>query len=400
MEQAVANGGTINHALRMTLQNGYMHNAFLWPATTSANAGTGVNFYGERVRLKSGFDVSTFSPVAKILLTQLKQYGLIFADGGTGWSVDAEYTKWPKTYADAFWEIRNAGLTAANFEVVDESGLMISSTSGETTNNRETVTFTRNSDSATASVDVVLTGVTVNLPNDVLYIQAGAPAQQFTAFSNIGTVNWSMSPSIGTLTTNGLYIPPATIGSTTITTVTATSTVNPAIAASMIVTVFPTGVIRLVPGSLPGTLFYQMVPTSYTDSNGNVWSSTGDDGGYANDGGVITGTADPTLYRYEYAAYSGGDNDQRYDLIVPNGSYQITYKAASTFGVAGTQVQKLEVNGSIVYDNLDLYVVSGGHNKAWDFVTPVTVTNNRLSFVLRLVNNAGTHIGALQIAPQ
>jgi hypothetical protein len=168
----------------------------------------------------------------------------------------------------------------------------------------------------------------------------------------------------------------------------------------MIVTVFPTGAIRLVPGSLPGALFYQMVPTSYTDSTGNVWSSTGDDGGYANDGGVITGTPDPILYRYEYAAYSSGDNDQRYDLIVPNGSYQITYKAASTFGVAGTQVQKLEVNGSIVYDNLDLYVVSGGHNIAWDFVTPVTVTNNKLSFVLRMVNNAGTHIGALQIAPQ
>jgi hypothetical protein len=129
-----------------------------------------------------------------------------------------------------------------------------------------------------------------------------------------------------------------------------------------------------------------------------VWYATGDDGGYGGDAGVITGKPDPTLYRYALASWPD-PQDQRFDLTVPNGSYQITYKAASTFGAAGTQVQKLEVNGNIVYDNLDLFVVSGGHNVGWDFVTPVTVTNDRLSFVIRGLNN-GSHIGSLQIAPQ
>lgn len=401
VEQAIAIGGTINHALRMTLQNGYLQNAFLWPATTNAYEGGGLNYYGERIRLKSSFDISGFSSTAQILLTQLKQYGLIIADGGTGWSVDVEYAKWPTAIANALFELSYANIAPSNFEVVDESGYMISPLSGEATSNRETVTFTRQSDGVKTSVDVVLTGVTVNFPYDLLQIQVGAPAQQLTALvhgASNKTVTWSMNPSVGTLSSSGLYTPPASVSSPRTITVSASSVANPSIAASMTLNVFPAGPIRLVPGSLPGIYNYTMVPTPYTDSVGKVWSSIGDDGGSSYDqGGTITGTADPTLYLYEYNGYTGGGNDVRFDFIVPNGSYQITYKAASTIGTLGTQIQDLEVNGTIVYSNLDLYAVSGGNNIAWDWTTSVNVTNNKLSFVQRIVNNAGTHIGALQI---
>jgi len=401
VEQAIATGGTINHALRFTLPMGYCASSNVWPATTFATDGGTIPF-GTRFRLKSSFDTSKFSPIAQILLTQLKQYGLILADGGTGWAVDVEYTKWPATIANALYEISFAKIAPSNFEVVDESGYMISSTSGETTSNREIVTFTRTSDNATASVDVVLTGVTVNFPHDLLQIQVGAPPLQLTALVNGASntsVTWSMSPSVGTLSASGLYTPPTNISSPTTITVTATSVANPAVAASMTLNVFPAGPIRLVPGSVPGVYNYTMKPTPYTDSSGNVWSSLGDDGGYANDGGTISGTSDSALYRYEYAGYTEGGNDVRFDFVVPNGSYQITYKGASTFGGLGTQIQDLEVNGTIVYHNLDLYAASGGHNIAWDFVTSANVTNNQLSFVLRIVNNVGTNIGALQIIP-
>jgi len=401
VEQAISTGGTINHALRFTLPMGYCASSSVWPATTRATDGGTIPF-GTRFRLKSSFDISGFSPIAQILLTQLKQYGLILADGGTGWSIDVEYTKWPTTIANALYEISFAKITASNFEVVDESGYMILATSGETTSNREIVTFTRSSDNATASVDVVLTGVAVNFPQDLLQIQVGAPPQQLTALVNGASntsVTWSMSPSVGSLSASGLYTPPTNISSPTTTTVTATSVANPAVAASITLNVFPAGPIRLVPGSVPGIYTYTMVPKPYTDSSGNVWSSLGDDGGYANDGGAITGTTDPALYRYEYSGYNSGGNDVRFDFVVPNGSYQITYKGASTFGGLGTQIQDLEVNGTIVYPNLDLYAASGGHNIAWDFVTSTNVTSNQLSFVLRIVNNVGTHIGALQITP-
>jgi hypothetical protein len=209
-----------------------------------------------------------------------------------------------------------------------------------------------------------------------------------------------MSPSgTGTLSGSGLYTPPSSLSAPTTITVTATSTINTAVAASLTLNVFPSGPIRLVPGSAPGALNYEMVPTTYSDTSSNNWYSIGDDGGYSNGCPTITGTSDPKLYCYEYAAYAGGDNDMRFDFIVPNGTYQITYKAASTFGTLGMQIQDLEVNGNIVYPNLDLYAASGGSGIAWDWVTSATVTNNKLSFVLRIVNNNGTHIGALQITP-
>src|SRR5215469_5807780 len=218
LEQAVATGGTIKHALRMTLQNGYILGTggirHIWPATAEALSGGGVVPYGARFRLKASFNISRFSTIAQILLTQLKQYGLILADGGTGWAVSGpDPGKIPKAYADAFTEIRNAAIALSNFEAVDESGLMISPTSGETTSNRETVTFTRSSDFAKASVDVVLTGVTVNLPDDTLYIQAGTAAQQLTAFvagAASTSVTWAMNPPVGSLTPSGIYTAPDT----------------------------------------------------------------------------------------------------------------------------------------------------------------------------------------------
>jgi hypothetical protein len=45
MEQAVAKSGAIRHALRMSLQNGYIKfgaGSFIWPATTTTSAGGGV----------------------------------------------------------------------------------------------------------------------------------------------------------------------------------------------------------------------------------------------------------------------------------------------------------------------------------------------------------------------
>lgn len=94
----------------------------------------------------------------------------------SGWTVDIEYEKWPKAVIDAFSEISHQNVIApSNFEAVDESGLEISSTSGETTAHREIVTFTRSSDNVTASTDIVLTGVAMSFPYDLVQIQVGPP---------------------------------------------------------------------------------------------------------------------------------------------------------------------------------------------------------------------------------
>ena len=40
---------------------------------------------GARFRLKASFDISSFSPANQVILTALKQYGMILADNGSAW---------------------------------------------------------------------------------------------------------------------------------------------------------------------------------------------------------------------------------------------------------------------------------------------------------------------------
>ena len=132
LEQAVANSGTINHALLFTLPAGSIANStFIWPAT-AGSSGSGSIPYGARARLKSTFNVSGFTysgctgtclAAAKIILTQLQQYGLILSDIGGGWQVDLEDTRLPLAYAQAFSAIFYSTITPSNFEFVDESRL-------------------------------------------------------------------------------------------------------------------------------------------------------------------------------------------------------------------------------------------------------------------------------------
>lgn len=394
MEQAVATSGTINHALRFTLNAGYCASSFIWPATTMANDGGTVPF-GARFRLKSSFNISTFSPTAQILLKQLQQYGIILADGGYGWQVTLEATKWPESFNAPFAEVQNAHIAPSNFEAVDESGLAVASSSG-LTNTGETVVATSTAKpSVSASMPVVLTGVTVNLPNDIMYLQAGVGATNLTAFVHGGATNavtWTMNPQVGTLSSGGVYTPPATSTTLQTTTVTATSADNASVAARMTMAVYLNGTIRLVPAAA----------SNYADSKGNIWlNGLAGDGGYGyNNGGTWPNTPDITLY--EIPIYGGGGMDLRFDLVVPNGSYQITGKFAETQGFAPNyKIFSLESQGQIIDPNLDIFVLSGGHNMPIDFTVPATVTNNKLAFVIRATGgtNIATDISALQIVP-
>ncbi len=393
LEQAVATGGTINHALRFTLQNGYIKfNSFIWPATTTTSAGGGTVPYGARFRLKSSFNISNYSPIAQVLLKQLQQYGIILADGGYGWQITTEDTKWPDNYKSAFSEIAGAGIGPSNFEAVDESGLQVSPSSGMTPQGETVVATSVSNPSQTASQQVVLTGVTIGLPKDALYIQAGAATQQLIAFihgsTNIG-VTWSMNPAVGTLTSTGSYTPPASVSATTTTTVTAKSAANPSVAATMTVSILPAGTMRIILGQ----------NTPYTDSNGNVWQGrTVDDSAHGpyDNGGTWPNVPDIMLYKVADYSY----NDIRFDITVPNGTYQITGKFAETENVAaGFRLMDLEAQGQVVYSNVDIVAAAGGVNKPMDYTLPATVTNGSLSFVVRHVIGDFTLISALANRP-
>ena len=79
--------GRIEHALRVTVRKS--RKAYVAPATHYASRLTDENLprMGERLRLRQDYDLTDFSPGARIVLTALKQYGMLVADNGIEWAV-------------------------------------------------------------------------------------------------------------------------------------------------------------------------------------------------------------------------------------------------------------------------------------------------------------------------
>ncbi len=111
--------GAINHALRFTLHS--TKAAIVPPAKHVAPTST--NAYaapmGMRMRLRANFDISGFSPQAKVILTALKTYGMILADNGSSMYISgAPSSGWNNTDLHSL-----TGVTAADFEVLQETPL-------------------------------------------------------------------------------------------------------------------------------------------------------------------------------------------------------------------------------------------------------------------------------------
>jgi hypothetical protein len=106
--------GSVRHAIRFTLQR--TRAAFTPPASHWAANSTDPNAapMGMRMRLKSGFDVSAFSPQNQVILKALKTYGMIVADNGSSMYLSgAPDNRWDNN------DLHNLSLlTAQDFEVV------------------------------------------------------------------------------------------------------------------------------------------------------------------------------------------------------------------------------------------------------------------------------------------
>jgi hypothetical protein len=106
--------GAIKHALRFTLQ--HSRAAYVLPATHWAANSTNASAapMGMRLRLKSSFNVSTFSPANQVILKALQQYGMIMADNGTSMFLSgAPDARWDNNDLHAL-----GGVKASDFEVV------------------------------------------------------------------------------------------------------------------------------------------------------------------------------------------------------------------------------------------------------------------------------------------
>jgi hypothetical protein len=106
--------GRIAHALRFTVAR--TQAAYVAPASHAASShqDTSLPPMGLRLRLRGDFDLSSFSPQARVVLTALQQYGMFVADNGPDWFVGGEMnTAWEESLRQEL-----ARVPARAFEVV------------------------------------------------------------------------------------------------------------------------------------------------------------------------------------------------------------------------------------------------------------------------------------------
>jgi len=209
--------GEIRHAIRFTVPT--TRREYVWPARHFASLQTGTQYppMGARFRLRSDFDISTFSPVNQIILRAMKKYGIMLADNGSAWYISgAPDPRWNDTDLRDLLRVKGS-----DWQAVDVSPLMIDPNSGQALqSNAVSVTVTPSS-----------TSVTVNL------------TKQFSATVNNSAnqaVTWGVNgvvggnSSLGTISSSGLYTAP---GSAINVTVQATSQADPSKVGSASVTV-------------------------------------------------------------------------------------------------------------------------------------------------------------------
>ncbi len=110
--------GAINHAIRFTLQdtkNDANDGYFVTPASHAAgNYWSVSNVMGMRIRLKASFDISGYSKANQVILTAMKQYGMILADNGGDFYIQGtDDPRWDDS------DLANLdGIASSNFDVV------------------------------------------------------------------------------------------------------------------------------------------------------------------------------------------------------------------------------------------------------------------------------------------
>jgi hypothetical protein len=121
--------GKIEHPIRFTAPQ--TRRAYVWPARHFASSLTGSQYppMGQRFRLKADFDISGFSSENQVILTALKEYGLILADNGAPWYISGvPDERWDN---DDLHQLQQ--LHGSDFEAVDVSSLMVDPDSGQVT---------------------------------------------------------------------------------------------------------------------------------------------------------------------------------------------------------------------------------------------------------------------------
>jgi len=153
------------------------------------------------------------------------------------------------------------------------------------------------------------------------------------------------------------------------------------------------GAIRIEP-VLPVTFAAVAAGSAFTDSSGVSYRADANysGGNTARVSSAIAGTVDDYLYQGErYGTFS-------YSVPTSNGNYRVTLKFAENYwSAAGQRVFNVNLNGTRVITNLDIFA-KAGRNAAYDVVVPVNVTTGLIKIdFITVVDNA--KVSAIRIEP-
>jgi hypothetical protein len=117
--------GAIDHAIRFILPNARIRQGFYVHPATHAGAPSGPAAappYGARLRLRSGYPISSLPPGAAVVARAMQRYGMLLADGGS-----IALTARSDRFTAAKWAGRLdtrdlAALRPSDFEMVDGGG--------------------------------------------------------------------------------------------------------------------------------------------------------------------------------------------------------------------------------------------------------------------------------------
>src|SRR5689334_16562413 len=222
--------------------------------------------------------MSSFSPTNQVILTALKQYGMMLADNGSAWFLSGA--------PDAGWNNDDlhalTTIAGSNFEAVDATVLMVNPDSGQAVQSGVTVSVSPSSASVPLSTQKQFTATVSGSSNQAVTWDVNG------AVGGNGTVGFIDSVS-------GLYTAPASVPSpATVTVHASSSAVTPAVAGSAAVTVvnaLPIAVtISPTSARVRVTATKQFTASVTNTTNTSVtWKVNGVTGGNSTFGTVSTG---------------------------------------------------------------------------------------------------------------
>jgi hypothetical protein len=184
--------GAINHAIRFTVQSssaGFTPPASHWASNSSDPHAPPM---GMRLRLKSTFNVSSFSAANQVILNAMKKYGLIVADNGSSMYLSgAPADRWSND------DLHNLGsVTASDFEVIQISPLYTSANVPSGPSPQITL-FTASSTSVAADSPVTLSWQITGASYIIVSPEIGATRGTSATVHPAGTTTYTLYANNG-----------------------------------------------------------------------------------------------------------------------------------------------------------------------------------------------------------